>query len=108
MVINLLGNWWLIPIYGAAGAAVSTCVSFWVFFIMRTEFASYVWRPIPRKSMYLYSTVLVFGAVLNSLYAQMFSIQFMLFWFVILLSVLLFFRSELWEIKSFVCRKMSQ
>lgn len=107
-VINLLGNWWLIPIYGAAGAAVSTCVSFWVFFIMRTEFAIYVWRPIPRKSMYLYSTVLVFGAVLNSLYAQMFSIQFMLFWFVILLSVLLFFRSELWEIKSFVCRKMSQ
>src|SRR5690606_9924790 len=28
-LINLVGNWFLIPRFGAAGAAVSTCISFW-------------------------------------------------------------------------------
>ncbi|PCC11829.1 lipopolysaccharide biosynthesis protein [Pseudoalteromonas sp. JB197] len=104
-IINLLGNGWLIPIYGAAGAAVSTCVAFWVFFIMRTEFAIYVWQPIPRRTMYVYSTVLVLGAVANSLYAQEFSAQFILFWVVILLSTLLFFRNEFAQIKNYILRK---
>lgn len=31
-VANVVGNWILIPDFGAAGAAVSTCVSFWIFF----------------------------------------------------------------------------
>lgn len=56
-VVNLIGNYLLIPIYGAAGAAVSTAIAFWIFFFLRTEFACRVWRPLPRKK--LYSTTLI-------------------------------------------------
>src|SRR5690606_8520682 len=42
--VNVLGNWLLIPAYGAAGAAASTCASFWIFFFLRTEFSIYLWR----------------------------------------------------------------
>lgn len=56
-VVDLIGNYLLIPVYGAAGAAVSTAIAFWIFFFLRTEFACRVWRPLPRKK--LYSTTLI-------------------------------------------------
>ena len=36
-VINLLGNWILVPKYGAIGASISTAFSYVVFFTMRTQ-----------------------------------------------------------------------
>ena len=98
---NLLGNWWLIPIFGAAGAAVSTCISFWIFFLLRTEFAIYVWKPIPRSTLYGYSGLLTVGAVINSLYGQVYSVPLMYFWGSLLLSIFVFFRPEIFEVKEF-------
>ncbi|WMS94883.1 oligosaccharide flippase family protein [Pseudoalteromonas sp. HL-AS2] len=106
-IINLLGNWWLIPIYGAAGAAVSTCIAFWVFFIMRTEFAIYLWKPTPRLAMYGYSTLLVAGAVITSLYGRNYNTQLIIFWLLMLFSVLIFFKSELQDLKSWLLKKKS-
>lgn len=106
--INLFGNMWLVPIYGATGAAVSTCIAFWVFFIMRTEFAIYVWKPIPRVTMYTYSTVLVAGAVASSLYGQLYTSYFMFFWAVILLSTRWFFKNEILQLKLFLLSKMGK
>lgn len=65
--VNCLGNWWLIPLFGAAGAAVSTCFAFWVFFLLRTEFSIMVWRPIPRLGVYLPTLVMVCLAVITAL-----------------------------------------
>lgn len=100
--LNLLGNWWLIPIFGAAGAAVSTCVSFWIFMILRTEFSIYLWKPMPRLALYSYSFLLVFGAVVNTLYGETHSHELMFFWFFMLLSVFFFFKEELSEIKTWI------
>lgn len=104
-IINLLGNWWLIPSWGAAGAAVSTCASFWVFFILRTEFSMYLWKPIPRFAMYTYSSALVGGAIINTLYGELFSIQLIVFWSVMLLSTFVFFKLEIVEIKKWLILK---
>lgn len=104
-IINLLGNWLLIPSWGAAGAAVSTCASFWVFFILRTEFAIYLWKPIPRFVIYTYSIVLVGGAIINTLYGELFSIELIIFWFVMLLSTFVFFKPEITEIKKWLMLK---
>lgn len=101
---NLIGNWWLIPIFGSAGAAVSTCIAFWVFFIIRTEFAIYVWQPIPRLTMYTYSFVLVAGAVVNTLYGQNYSIHFRVFWLLMLLSTLVTFKNELKDVKAWLLK----
>ena len=48
LIVNFVGNWMLIPTYGASGAAVSTCTSFWIFFVLKTEFSIYLWNPMPR------------------------------------------------------------
>ncbi len=101
-IVNLFGNWWLIPSLGAVGAAVSTCLSFWVFFILRTEFAICVWRPIPRLALYSYSSLLVTGAVVNSLYGEFYRYQLATFWLLILISVFYFFIEEFIEAKKWV------
>lgn len=38
-VFNLVGNYLLVPILGAIGAAISTGISFFIFFILRTYFS---------------------------------------------------------------------
>jgi len=50
--INFAGNYWLTPIYGAAGAATSTAFAFWVFLVCRTELSCLVWRKVPRLKLY--------------------------------------------------------
>ena len=104
-LINLLGNWWLIPTWGAIGAAVSTCVSFWFFFFFRTEFAIYAWRPIPRLCLYAYTVLIVVGAVISSMYGESHSLEVMVFWLLVLVSVLFVFRDELSEARNWVVTK---
>ena len=106
-VFNLLGNWWLIPIFGAAGAAASTCISFLFFLVLRTEFSIYVWKPIPRLSLYIYSSLLASGAVINSLYGDIYKTEMMIFWFGMLSSVFVCFKQELSEIKAWVTLKLT-
>lgn len=98
LVINLLGNWWLIPDFGAAGAAVSTCVSFWVFLLLRTEFSIYVWKPFPRLQLYSYTALLVIGASLSTFYGKDYTITLLAFWLITLVFSLFFFRKEVAEI----------
>ena len=42
----------LVPHLGARGAAIASAISFWVFCIIKTEFSSRVWRPLPRLKIY--------------------------------------------------------
>lgn len=105
-VANIFGNWWLIPTWGAAGAAVSTCVAFWVFFVLRTEFAIYLWKPMPRLALYSYTGLLVAGAVFSSLYGKVYSYQLMAFWVTVSGSVLIFFSAELKEVKRLAVSKL--
>lgn len=43
VVLNLFGNYFFIPIYGALGAAFTTCISYIVFFFVRTLFSIRLW-----------------------------------------------------------------
>ena len=107
-LINLFGNWWLIPTWGAIGAAVSTCVSFWFFFFFRTEFAIHVWKPMPRLSLYTYTSLIVMGAVLSSMYGKIHTIEVMYFWLVVLLTTFFSFRDELNETTNWMKVKMKK
>lgn len=106
--VNLVGNWFMIPIFGAAGAAVSTCISFWVFFVLRTEFSIYLWKPMPRFLLYGYSVLVVIGASVFTLYgAIVFKFMFV-FWCALLLITLFTFKSELCESLQFVKYHLSR
>lgn len=101
-LVNLAGNWIMIPIYGAAGAAVSTCISFWVFFVLRTEFSIYVWRPIPRCLLYTYTLLVVIGASIFTLYGEDFYLFMLLFWMLLSVFSLFSFKCEIKSVLDFM------
>lgn len=104
--VNWAGNWWLIPFYGAAGAAVSTCVSFWVFFLLRTEFSIYVWKPIPRVLLYVFTLVSVSGAVVFTLWGEILNGWMVGYWSVVLGCWAVFFWGEILEVADFIREKL--
>ncbi len=50
--LNIAGNWLLIPLFGAGGAAISTAITYFIFFILRSEAAMRYWHPMRRKLIY--------------------------------------------------------
>ena len=102
LVVDLCGNWLLIPVYGAAGAAVSTCASFWIFLFFRTEFSIYVWKVIPRKLVYIYSFLVVSGAIVFTLWGRYLGSVMEVFWVMMLCSIFFVFRDELKEVRGLV------
>ncbi|MEO9275023.1 oligosaccharide flippase family protein [Marinomonas sp. 5E14-1] len=83
VIINMIGNYFLVPKYGAEGAAVSTGLSFWCFYVLRTELACKAWRPIPRLRSYVLISVLLLFSILNAFFLRgdfsAISIAFILF-----------------------------
>lgn len=61
-MLNVIGNYFLIPSFGAAGAAVSTGIAFWAFLVLRTEFSIFLWKKIPRMELYIFT----FAAIMLS------------------------------------------
>jgi len=104
-VINVVGNWFLIPLYGAKGAAISTAIAFWFFFFLRTEFAIYAWKPIPRFLLYAYTLILLSLAILSCLYGQAYRLEYGLLWVLIIISALFFFKAEVQFFLSFVANR---
>lgn len=50
--VNLAGNLLLVPALGAAGAALSTAVAFFVMFVLRTELSMRQWATMRRGRLY--------------------------------------------------------
>ncbi|GGE57808.1 polysaccharide biosynthesis protein [Streptosporangium jomthongense] len=104
-LLNLVGNWWLIPIFGAAGAAVSTCISFWVFFFLRTEFSVYLWKPMPRLLLYSFTLSVVFGAVVFTIWGEILQGWMVVYWLVVLGCWAVAFRVEMREVIGLIGRR---
>lgn len=62
-VVNAIGNYLLIPSYGANGAVAATAIAFWVFLVCRTEFSFIVWRKAPRAQLYIITFLCLICAV---------------------------------------------
>ena len=90
--INGIGNYLLIPTYGAAGAAVSTACSMWVFIICRTEFSCLVWRHVPRLKLYLTTFICLFNAVLFALVGKDVGYLYILIWILFFIFGFIFFK----------------
>lgn len=63
LIINALGNWLLIPAYGAAGAAIASAIAFFIFFVIRTEASSKIWVSFERRKMYFFILILLILSV---------------------------------------------
>ncbi len=92
MLVNWMMSYLLVPLYGAAGAAIANSLAFFSFFVGRTEVSVMLWRKIPRIKMYFTcSTVLLFS-ILNISIGSEFGYQFSVIWiFASIISITLFF-----------------
>ncbi|MEP3589514.1 MAG: lipopolysaccharide biosynthesis protein [Marinobacter sp.] len=97
LIVNVIGNIWLIPRFGAAGAAASTSIAFFIFFVIRTEVSAYLWKMDNRLYLYGYSLICVLGAVMGALVGPHLGGWLLWYWLVVGLSLVFFFRTELSE-----------
>lgn len=86
MLINLLGNYLLVPRYGAIGATASTAFAFWCFFILRTEFSKLVWRKIPVLKSYTVVTILMVSSIYSMFCLKENYLLFLLIWVLLLIA----------------------
>ena len=90
LVINAIANWILIPIYGAAGAAMGSAIAFFIFFVFKTELSSLLWVKLKSKRMYFFvSLMILFSFLVNVLILDKFFI--IAFYFLVLILSLLFY-----------------
>lgn len=92
VLVNIVANYFLVPHYGAAGAAISTATAFWIFMFLRTEFSCYLWRQTPRLKLYSMTLVCLLVSVLFALKGNMFHAYFIVAWATVLIVSLVLFR----------------
>ncbi|MCW3175531.1 oligosaccharide flippase family protein [Acinetobacter baumannii] len=67
MLVSLVSNYILVPLFGASGAAISTALAFWCFYLFRTELSKKVWRDFVTKKAYVVTALLMVLAIINVL-----------------------------------------
>lgn len=94
LITNIFLNYFFVPSYGAAGAAVANCVAFLVFFIGRSEASFYVWKKLPRTKMYFSLCCLVAMSAFCVTIAPSLKFNVAWVWVLIVLIVLWFFSRD--------------
>ncbi|WP_299140332.1 oligosaccharide flippase family protein [uncultured Vibrio sp.] len=64
---NVVGNYLLVPNYGAIGASISTILSMFIFFIVRTEISSAIWLRVSGIKSYFLISISILSSILFSL-----------------------------------------
>lgn len=105
LVVNGIGNYFLIPLYGAGGAAMASAISFMVFFIIKTEASSFLWESFDRSKMYLLViTSLSFSLLINTVdISVLFGV---VFWFLLMLIALALYKKQLIAINFTITKQL--
>lgn len=77
---NVALNLWLIPLYGAAGAAAATAVSTALYLLFKTELSWRVWRNQPKARLYLCMSLTLIGCVVQALSSTIATLYFVAMW----------------------------
>ena len=101
-IANVVGNYLLVPKFGAAGAAASTSISFWLFLLLRTEFSCYLWKSIKRSHIYLLTGIPVSLSIFNLFVPKKYDPAFMAAWLLLLLTVCVIWRQDLKDAKNYI------
>ncbi len=108
LLVNLVCNYFLIPKYGAAGAASSTALSFWVFLVLRTEFSNRLWKPLPTRALYCFTLLCIVGAVIGALEHERINSLVYIYWLSLLIGTLWFFRLDFKKIIDILLARFSK
>ena len=65
MLFGAVLNYFLVPKFGATGAAISTAISFYIFFLMKTAISLLVWHKIKYFKSVVIVTLLLILTISN-------------------------------------------
>ena len=99
LVCNVLLNMVMIPIFGAAGAAVSTAISIGVYLLLKTELSMRLWRVFPRARFYLCGSIVLIGCVSHGLANAETAKYFVFMWVALAVLVLWVYKDILPQLK---------
>ena len=105
LLINVVANWILIPVYGAAGAAVASNIAFLFYFLIVAEVSSAIW--IKFKYGKLYSLVIIFSIVssLININAGVESFLMALIYASLFSLIMILYKEQIIEIIFFIVKK---
>lgn len=85
LVVNVVLNFILIPDYGYQGAAIATAVSFWLFYVFRTQLSSKLWFRFSNRYNYLITLFLLVISILNLFLSNLYYEYFVVCWILMLI-----------------------
>lgn len=91
LVVNFIGNYCLIPNYGASGAASASAFSFLVYFLVRSEIGIRMWGSFNRTALYVPSVLFTLISIYFSIDQSHLMSWLFLFMFVSVFAVTLIF-----------------
>ena len=106
--LNCVLNYFFIPKYGAVAAAISSAIAFWVFLLMRTEFSIYVWKPMPRSTIYSLSCLQLACVIGSVIYGPDNPAVVHGLWFMLLVGLIYKFRAEITQFARYLSTEMSR
>lgn len=104
MLTSIVLNFFLVKKFGALGAAISTAFSFWIFFVIRTEFSKLVWRDISTFRTYLITFVILILSILNVFNFKDLIPNFLIWLFMFFIGLMIF-RKRILKILTLVMAK---
>jgi len=104
VIINGVGNFLLVPRWGALGAASATAIAFSFFYILRTEFACLVWRKTPRLKAYAVVLLLTATTIANGFFVNYSTVMYFV-WFCILILGSIWFKESLKNYLSYIYKR---
>ncbi|WP_172599567.1 lipopolysaccharide biosynthesis protein [Shewanella baltica] len=103
LFVNVVLNFVLIPTYGAKGAAITTAITFFVFFILRTEISSLIWFSIPRVTIYTFISLHVALSCCVTFFGAVYNDTFILVYLILLIFTLFIYRKFLFLVVNRCC-----
>ena len=93
-IVNIIGNMFLVPLIGGRGAAISTGLSYIIYFVLRTAFSNKYFKVDFRIKRIAILTIISFGYALYSTFVS-FNWITVLFYFVCLTVLICLYRDDI-------------
>lgn len=100
---NILLNYFLIPLYGAKGAAIASLVSFAILFFLRTEFSHMLWGGVLRRNLYIL-TIFYMVSTIFYVFFQPNSLYFSIVWLTLFIFNVYIYRYKIKNILNYISK----
>lgn len=105
LICNALLSVILVPKFGAAGAAISNAIAYFVFLVARTEVSVRFWRPIFRFKIYASVVCILMLAITTALIGNQMVVHYSVGWALLTGVLLVWFKKEIADLVTYIGKR---